>query len=60
MIDKEEFKKKVMLAIQYGIMYGAASEGSDRDALKQLAKYTEDVMSMIDELYAQHTQKEQQ
>ena len=60
MIDKEEFKKKVMLAIQYGVMYGTAPEERDNGALKQLTKYTENVMSMIDELYAQHTQKEQQ
>lgn len=53
MIDKEEFKKKVMLAIQYGVMYGTAPEEHDKDALKQLTKYTEAVMLMIDELYVQ-------
>lgn len=49
-----------MLTIKYGIRFGAALVERDRDALKQLTKYTEAVMSMIDELYAQHTQKEQQ
>lgn len=60
MTTKEELKRAITKLAQLGVLYGASGDNSDHNELKQLIEYEKDVMSMIDELYAQHTKKEQQ